>query len=73
MRTEIVRNTNLAAVGRAHGFERFIYTGPVWRPVGTSTMAATVEALLGALYMDSNGGLGLVKRAMVMLGLIEDF
>lgn len=61
-------NTNLSATGRLHGLERYVVSNPSqWGVVSSGTMADTMEAILGALYLD--GGIRSVKRVINTLGL----
>jgi len=60
---------NLAEKGEEAGLEQLINRRPD-QPVRGVAMATTVEALLGALYIDSRS-IAVVKRAMVGLGLIQ--
>ena len=62
--TTVGSNANLNRVGRAIGLERFIYG-----VVGGKTVADTVEAILGAVYLDS--GLKKVKEVMDALDLVS--
>lgn len=57
-------NANLDRVGRELGLERFIYG-----VLGGKTVADTVEAILGAVYLDS--GLKKVKEVMDTLDLVS--
>lgn len=61
-------NANLDTVGRTHGLDRFVVTNPASRgAVSHGTMATTVEAILGAAYLD--GGMVAVIQTMRTLGL----
>ena len=61
-------NANLDAIGRGHGLDQFVVTNPSsWGAVAPGTMASTVEAILGAVYLD--GGMDAVKLVMRTLGL----
>ena len=61
--TAVGSNANLNKIGREIGLERFIYGN-----VGGKTVADTVEAILGAVFLDS--GLK-VKDVMDTLGLVS--
>ncbi|KAL9630636.1 MAG: hypothetical protein Q9164_006320 [Protoblastenia rupestris] len=62
-------NANLAGVGRQHGIEHFIVTHPgQFGPVAAGTIADTVEAILGAVWLDSTN-LATVRAVMQTLGL----
>ena len=62
--TAVGSNANLDRVGREIGLERFMYGGH-----GGKTVADTVEAILGAVYLDS--GLKKVKEVMDTLDLVS--
>ncbi len=62
--TAVGSNANLNRIGREIGLERFIYGN-----VGGKTVADTVEAILGAIYLDS--GLKKVKDVMDSLDLVS--
>ena len=62
--TAVGSNANLNKIGREIGLERFIYGN-----VGGKTVADTVEAILGAVFLDS--GLKKVKDVMDTLGLVS--
>jgi len=61
-------NTNLDRVGRENGLDMYINTNPAQgRTMSPITMTVTVEAVLGAVYLDS--GMDDVKKVMEKLGL----
>lgn len=61
-------NTNLDRIGRENGLDMYINTNPSQgRTISPVTMTATVEAVLGAVYLDS--GMDDVKQVMEKLGL----
>lgn len=62
--TAVGSNANLDRVGREIGLERFIYGDH-----GGKTVADTVEAILGAVYLDS--GFKKVKEVMDRLDLVS--
>ena len=62
--TAVGSNANLDRVGREIGLERFIYGVR-----GGKTVADTMEAILGAVYLDS--GLKKVKEVMDALDLVS--
>ncbi|KAL1967213.1 hypothetical protein VTN77DRAFT_3504 [Rasamsonia byssochlamydoides] len=63
-------NENLANVGFQKKLDQFVYTNPSqggvvsWR-----VMATTVEAILGAVFMDSAMDIHIVKQVTAVLGL----
>ncbi|KAL9635981.1 MAG: hypothetical protein Q9164_003120 [Protoblastenia rupestris] len=67
--SDVGSNTSLVEVGRRHGFEQFINVHPAQRgTVWPLTMAGTVEAVFGAVYLDS--GMESVTNVMRVLGLM---
>ncbi|KAG4427505.1 hypothetical protein IFR05_017012 [Cadophora sp. M221] len=69
----IGNNHNLNKRGQAFGLRKFInkHRSVVNDLVPQRTMSATVEALIGAVFIDSNQSLKDVKIAMKGLGLFE--
>ncbi|KAI9739551.1 MAG: hypothetical protein M1834_006267 [Cirrosporium novae-zelandiae] len=66
---QIASNINLNLVGRNKGLDSFVQGNPSQgRVVAPRTMADTIEAVLGAVYLD--GGMIHAKEAMTVLGLI---
>ena len=62
-------NANLDRIGRLHGLEAYICRNPSQRGhISPVTMTATVEAILGAVYLD--GGISNVGQVMQRLGLV---
>ena len=71
-RVEMVgNNANLAQKGRALGLQDCIHNNPAaGGMVSNGTMAQTVEAILGAVWLDSGAsGLTAVRAVMATLGL----
>lgn len=67
--SQAASNANLDRIGRQRGLQRFVNANPSQRQVVSPiTMAATVEAILGAVYLDSN--LEEVGEVMRTLGLV---
>lgn len=68
-------NRHLATCGCAAGLEQLINPNPYFekggRVIPNGTMATTVEALVGAVWLDSGRNLKAVKRAMKGLGLYD--
>lgn len=66
--SQVASNANLDRVGRRHGLQNYVNSNPSQRQiVSPITMAATMEAILGAVYLDSN--LEKVGEVMQTLGL----
>ena len=62
-------NTNLDRIGREFNFEALIKTNPSQpEDVSPTLMAGTVEAIIGAVYLD--GGIKSVSKVMRNLGLM---
>lgn len=67
----IVCNDNLAAVCIVSGLNQHINKNPSqYGETPPKTRAATVEAVLAAVYKDSSRDIAVVRSAMVALGLI---
>ena len=66
---QIGSNANLDHVGRLHGLDAFVCRNPSQgNHISPITMTATVEAILGAVYLDR--GIGSVSQVMETLGLV---
>lgn len=66
----IAGNTNLARVGHECNLDAHIVTHPGHRSaISNKTLATTVEALLGAIFLDSGKDLEAVKTAMETMGI----
>lgn len=66
---EVGSNANLDRVGRLHGLDELICANPAQAGyISPATMSATVEAVLGAVYLD--GGINRVSHVMQRLGLV---
>jgi ribonuclease-3 len=67
---DLVSNNNLGRRGFELGLDRCIITAPGLERVSTNMMATTVEAILGAIYVDSGANdLGAVRAAVQAMGL----
>ena len=66
--SNVASNSNLAIVGRQHCLDRYINPTPGTVEISNGTIADTVEAIIGAVYLD--GGLGAAKQVMERLGLL---
>ncbi|OBT74343.1 hypothetical protein VF21_06888 [Pseudogymnoascus sp. 05NY08] len=66
----IVNNTNLERVGRRIHIEDLVNRNPSQQGiVPPRTVSDTLEAILGAVYLDSGSDLGAVRLVMANLGL----
>ncbi|KAL8664026.1 MAG: hypothetical protein Q9168_007990 [Polycauliona sp. 1 TL-2023] len=68
IRQRIGSNHNLDSIGRGCNLHAFVILAGGQTVVSPITMAATVEAILGAVYLDS-GNIDSVKSVMHRLGL----
>ena len=67
---QVGSNVNLDRIGRIHGLDGFICRNPSQGGhISPATMTATVEAILGAVYLDS--GVESVSQVMQTLGLVS--
>lgn len=62
-------NPNLAQVGFKAGLESVILINPSQASVSPGVMAQTVEAILGAVYLDSKMDVQAVRAVMASLSL----
>lgn len=66
-------NYRLGQIGFARGINSFILLNPSLRgTVQPSLMATTVEAILGAVYLDSHNDIETIRQVVVHLGLMDD-
>lgn len=67
---QVAANANLDRVGRLLGLDGHVNRRGIgaWGVVAPRTMCDTVEAILGAVYVD--GGVGAVRLVMGRLGLV---
>lgn len=68
-RNNITSNANLDAVGRRNGLDRFVTLAVGARAVTQKTMTATVEAVVGAAYLD--GGMEAAEKVVEKLGIFD--
>ena len=67
--SQVASNANLDRIGRQRGLQRFVNGNPSQRQVVSPiTMAATMEAIIGAVYLDND--LEQVWEVMQTLGLV---
>lgn len=67
---QVGSNANLDRVGRARGLDAHVCRNPSQGSyIAPVTMAATIEAILGAVYLDSN--INKVGEVMQTLGLVS--
>ncbi|KAL8919897.1 MAG: hypothetical protein Q9172_004745 [Xanthocarpia lactea] len=74
IRQQVGSNQNLNQIGNAKGLNAFVILAGAQAGQGTippATMAATVEAIIGAVYLDSNS-MSTVMGVMSTLGLTAD-
>ena len=65
-------NNALATLGRSKGLDEHVIINPAqWGVVSNRTMATTVEALIGAVFLDSGLDINAVRAAMVNLGIMD--
>ena len=70
IRQSVANNANLERIGNATGLVAFVNLNPgSLGVVSKAVITATVEAILGAVYLDSN--MDTVKRVMNTLGLVS--
>lgn len=67
----LLGNANLCAVGFAHSIDKCVLLNQGTTSVSDKTMATTVEAILGAVYLDS--GANAMSAVLVTLGLTHRF
>ncbi|PGG98473.1 hypothetical protein AJ80_09534 [Polytolypa hystricis UAMH7299] len=64
-------NDMLTSVGFLHKLDKLVYKNPSQLGgVPPKPMACTVEALLGAVYLDSSKSIDTVRQVMSVLGLV---
>ncbi|KAL8882669.1 MAG: hypothetical protein Q9198_000366 [Flavoplaca austrocitrina] len=68
IRQAVGSNNNLHSIGLASNLDAFVNLAAGGRTVSPITMAATVEAIIGAVYLDANN-MDTVKAVMDTLGL----
>lgn len=66
---KVAENENLKLVGNRAGLQNLINKNRGTPVVGRTTMSATVEAILGAVFLDC-GDLDAVRKVMQVLGLV---
>lgn len=65
------RNENLIAIGRSLGLDSHIQLNPSAQGVvQPKLIATTMEAIVGAVYLDSNRDMGVVRRVVLHLGIM---
>lgn len=63
-------NANLNRIGRAIGLSDCVNNNPAQGGVvSPATMTTTVEAILGAIYLDSEQNIEAIQTAMELMGL----
>lgn len=70
MVSSIASNDNLSRKGFELGLERYIQGNPAQRgKVSNGTMATTLEAIIGAMFIDSGFDYAVLSDVMARLGL----
>ncbi|GFF52847.1 hypothetical protein IFM51744_07950 [Aspergillus udagawae] len=67
--SSVASNSHLAQVGSKAGLENLILINPSQASVSPGVMAQTVEAILGAVYLDSEMDVQAVRAVMAVLSL----
>ncbi|CAI7676664.1 unnamed protein product [Penicillium pancosmium] len=65
-------NVNLSLVGFRRGLDGRIRPNPAQNYVQEKLMATTVEAIIGAVYIDSGENIVVTRQFIVNLGLLPD-
>lgn len=65
-------NVNLVLVGFHRGLDRVIRPNPAQNYVQERLMATTMEAIIGAVYLDSGEDIVVTRQFIVDLGLLPD-
>jgi ribonuclease III len=66
-RQQLLSNDNLTSIGRKLGIEKLLVLSPGARWASDYMVATTMEAIIGAVYLD--GGMKAVGQLMANLGL----
>lgn len=70
---KVAVNANLDRVAREHGLEKFVIrNGAQGFNVPTKVMTATLEAIIGGVWLDSSKDIYVVKKVMLTLGLVPN-
>ncbi|RMZ69975.1 rnase iii [Pyrenophora seminiperda CCB06] len=68
----LCRNTKLSQVAQRSGISSYITKNPSQSgPVPQETAASTIEALVGAVYLDSGKDISMVKKALEAIGFFR--
>jgi ribonuclease III len=66
-------NANLAATARKFGLESCVITNPGHiGPVSSGMLSTTVEAILGAIYLDSKKDMSVMQTVLIALELLPE-
>ena len=66
-------NANLDRVARQRGLDKFVFrNGAQGYTVPTKVMTATLEAIIGGVWLDSSKDINAVKKVMMTLGLVSN-
>ncbi len=68
VKEQLEDNSSLAKIGRRMKIKRFIRLGrgekDLWRSGEDTILADTMEAIIGAIFLDSDAGLGVVRQCI---------
>ncbi|EMD85659.1 hypothetical protein COCC4DRAFT_208854 [Bipolaris maydis ATCC 48331] len=68
----LCRNTKLSQIAHRSGISSYITKNPSQEgQVPQETAASTIEALVGAIYLDSGKDISMVKKALKVIGFFE--
>ncbi|KAJ6284186.1 hypothetical protein J3E71DRAFT_390634 [Bipolaris maydis] len=68
----LCRNTKLSQIAHRSGISSYITKNPSQEgQVPQETAASTIEALVGAIYLDSGKDISMVKKALKVIGFFK--
>ena len=69
----VAGNANLDRIARQHGLDRFVIrNGAQGYNVPPRVMIATLEAIIGGVWLDSSQDIHAVEKVMLTLGLVPN-